>query len=221
MGTLMRVSALKSRTKCDPDPNCSQTETTWPPPRCSSVGRNPNNPAGPAGTPPRRFPQRARPVPESAPAEAENRLSPRGRGQSGLQSGISSQGAVSTRPPRWGQGSAAANPTGPASRRGAAPPPRLPQGRLSPTPPGGEDPPFPRPAPPGGSFSSAGAGGAVPPPPPPGPPHPNGGAQTPGSERRRRFPPQRLPLAGSRREQQVGAASSLRVSVSVSGEQRG
>lgn len=87
------------------------------------------------------------------------------------------------------------------------------------TPPGAEDPLFPRPAPPGGSFSAR-AGGAVPPPPPPVPPHRNGGARTPGSERRRRFPPQRLPLTGAAASNR-SVCSPAPPCVSVSGEQRG
>lgn len=68
----MTVSALKREIKRHPDPNGSQTEAAWPPPPSFSVGRDPHNPEAAAGNPPGRFPQRARPVPGSALAEAED-----------------------------------------------------------------------------------------------------------------------------------------------------
>lgn len=169
----------------------------------------------PVGNPPPRFPQRARPAPESGQAVPERPrplAAPAWEPHSGRR--------ASTRPAALGPGAAAAPPTPP---RPCLTSPGLPQGRLPPTPPGGEDPPFPRPAPPGGSFSSARAGGAVPPPPPPGPPHPNGGAR---NSRPAAASPLPASAAAPRRQQQVcnpppPPSSSLPACASVAGEQRG
>lgn len=182
----MRASALKSRTKWDPDPNCSRTETTWPPPRCSSVARR----------------LRLETLPPASRSEhgrrrRVGRLSPRGRGHSRLQPGSPTRGAVRPPgPPRWGQGLLQHPPPHPGLAsphpvylRDGSPRPRpevrtrrFPARRRQEgvSPQRGQVGPFhrlPRPA----RLTPTGERG------------------TAGPQRRRRFPPRRLPLAGSNR----------------------
>lgn len=145
---------MKSRTKWDQTQTAVQQK---PPGLCllvSQPAETPSNPAAPA-------------APRSSPGPA-----PGGRGRSGA----AFKAPDLPRPPRRGRQQLQQTPPTLLTQvsGGAAAP--VTSGTAPRTPPGAEDPLFPRPAPPGGGFSAR-AGGAVPPPPPPVPPQ-RGSANT-------------------------------------------